>query len=277
MQADADAESRVDTTDRPFVGDSARRLAHMLPGTWELEMGNLQLPESDARQCLAWAWSGPGSPLRTATASHCLREIPAAAILSDGAGRMLVVTGRPWDGAVLVGAIATTPEFLSLDVRQPASIAAPTIPAALSQVTARLLPYYDRALVQGHRLMLDTALDHMRQARAGTDQPGLLPLAVALRQHAPYLIRHLRGPGAQPLSGQSAAFLDRAEETLASDVPADERETAELLERLLDDGTGLAGMVDALSPHLADEPASPRAVPGLPAGPPARPAGPRPL
>ncbi|MGW4200330.1 hypothetical protein [Streptomyces sp. NPDC004726] len=266
---------RVDTTDRPFIGDSARRIAQALPGTWELEMGNLQLPESDARQHLARAWPVPDSPLPTATRDH-LREMPAAAFLSDGTGRTLVVTERPWDHAVLIGAIAPTPEFLSLDVRQPASIAAPTIPAALSQVTGRLLPSYDRALVDGHRRMLDTVLDHMRQARASADRPDLLPLAVAVRQHAPYLIRHLRGPGTWPLSGQSAAFLDRAEEALAADVPDGERETAQVLDRWLDHGTRIADMVDSLDRHLAHTPAPPGAVPGLPPGPPGRAAGPRP-
>ncbi|MEU5162305.1 hypothetical protein AB0G74_22240 [Streptomyces sp. NPDC020875] len=264
--------ARVGTTDRPFIGDTARRIAQGLPGTWELAVGHLQLPHSDARQSLDRAWSVPGGPLPVATRSH-LRDMPAAAFFSDHAGRELVVVARPWDDTVLVGAIAPHSEFPSLDVRQPASISAKTIPAARAQVTGRLLPSYDRALVEGHRRMLDTVLNGIREARASEGWPDLLPLAAGASQHVPYLLQHLRGSGTRPLSGQSAAALDRAEEVFGAGIPADVRRTARVLEAWLEHGTRIADMIDTLDPHLADTPPPAKTAPALPPGLPGQAAG----
>lgn len=61
-----------------------------------MELGNLQLPASDARNRLHRAWSAPDGPLPTATRSYS-RQMPAAAFLTHEDGRVLVVTERPWD------------------------------------------------------------------------------------------------------------------------------------------------------------------------------------
>lgn len=257
---------RLDTSDHRFIGDAARRIARGLPGTWDLEMGNLRLDESDARGRLTRAWSRAGSPLGTAVSSY-LREVPAAAFLSDGAGRELVVADAPWNrGSIVIGAIAPHVDFLALDVHRPTSVAALTVPAVLQRITRELLPSYDRALVEGHRWMLDTVLNGIREARASEERPDLLPLTVGMREHVPYLIRHLRGPGTWPLSEQSTTALDRAEEVLGADIPADQRETARVLEGWLDHGTRIADMIDTLDPRLADTPPA-RGLPPAPPGP----------
>ncbi|MFF3556154.1 hypothetical protein ACFYXL_22430 [Streptomyces tsukubensis] len=267
---------RLDTSDHPFIGDAARHVARGLPGTWDLEMGNLRLDESDARGRLARAWSSPGSPLATATGSY-LREMPAAAFLSDRAGRELVLADAPWNrGSIVVGAIAPHLGFLALDVHRPTSVAALTVPSALQQITRELLPSYDRALVEGHRRMLDTVLNGIREAQASGKRPDLLPLAVGVQEHVPYLIQHVRTAGTRQLSEQSTTALNRAEEMLGAGIPTDEQETARVLKGWLDHGTRIANMIDTLDPYLADPPAPADTARGLPPAPPGPAAGPRP-
>ncbi|MET9958151.1 hypothetical protein ABZ128_03535 [Streptomyces sp. NPDC006326] len=258
----------VNISRQPFIGDTASRIARALAGTWEIELGNLQLPASDARNRLHRAWSDADGPLPATTRSYS-RQMPAAAFLTHEDGRVLVVTERPWDHQVLVGAIAPHTDFLALDVRQPISIAASTVPAAVDKVSRTLLPSYDRALVQAHLQMFDATLTRVHAARHGAEHPEMLPLAISLRAHAPYLIRHLHASGPWPSSAQSAAALDRASQALTADPPADDRSTAEMLDRWLDHGSRVTEMVRSLDPHIAvHTPHRTTAPPGLPPRPP---------
>lgn len=266
----------MDISRQPFIGDTASRIARALAGTWEMELGNLQLPASDARNRLHRAWSAPDGPLPTATRSYS-RQMPAAAFLTHEDGRVLVVTERPWDHQVLVGAIAPHTDFLALDVPQPASIAASTAPAAVDKVIRALLPSYDRALVQAHLQIMDTTLARVHAARHSAEHPEMLPLALSLRAHAPYLIRHLRASGPWPASAQSAAALDRASRALTADPSADDGPAAEVLDRWLDHGRRVTEMVRSLDPHAAGRSTNRTTEPpGLPPRPPGTSTGPSP-
>ncbi|MEV7706614.1 hypothetical protein AB0O59_26740 [Streptomyces sp. NPDC088922] len=164
----------VDITRRPFIGDAARRIAQALDGTWEVEIGNLQLPESDARQRLRWAWSAPVRSLSSDPRVYGA-QMSAAAFLTHEDGRELVVTEQPYADQLLVGALASDIEFLSLGIQPPASIVAPTEQAALEKITRTLLPSYDRALTEAHLLMLATTLAQAREARSSAEHADLIP------------------------------------------------------------------------------------------------------
>ncbi|MFJ8888182.1 hypothetical protein ACIRJR_32935 [Streptomyces sp. NPDC102402] len=264
----------LDITRRPFLGDAARRIAQALDGTWEVEIGNLQLPESDARQRLRWAWSAPDDSLSYTVGAYGA-QMSAAAFLSHEDGRELVVAERPWDKQLLVGALAPHVDFPSLGVRPPASIVAPTEQAALEKITRTLLPSYDRALTEAHLLMLATTLARAREAHSSAEHADLKPLASALRQHAPYLIRHLRSTLPEPLAAQSAAVLDRAEKTFTLAPPPKDQAASELLDQWLEHGTRLTEMTRSLDHGLIDRPSPSPAQPVLPQ-PPSGPASPSP-
>ncbi|MFE9725960.1 hypothetical protein ACFYQ5_20770 [Streptomyces sp. NPDC005794] len=265
----------VDITRRSFIGDVARRIAQALDGTWEVELGNLQLPQSDARQRLRWAWSAPVRSLSSNPRAY--GALSAAAFLTHEDGRELVVTEQPYADQLLVGVLAPHIEFLSLGIQPPASIGVPTEQAALKKITRTLLPSYDRALADAHLLMLDTTLVQVREARGSAEHADLMPLASALRQHAPYLIRHLRSTLPGPLAAQSAALLNRAEKTFTLAPPPEDRAAGELLDQWLEHGKRLTEMTRSLEHGLIDRPSlAPAAQPGLPPQPPNGPASPRP-
>ncbi|MET8921647.1 hypothetical protein ABZW26_04450 [Streptomyces sp. NPDC004623] len=265
----------VDITRRPFIGDAARRIAQALDGTWAVEIGNLQLPESDARQRLRWAWSAPDGSLSYTVGAYGA-QMSAAAFLAHEDGRELMVAERPWDKQLLVGALAPHIDFPSLGIQPPASIVAPTEQTAVKKITRTLLPSYDRALADAHLLMLDATLAQVREARDSAEHADLMPLASALRQHAPYLIRHMRSTLPGPRAAQSAAVLDRAEETFTLAPPPEDQAASELLDQWLEHGTRLTEMTRSLDHGLIDRPApAPAAQPGLPQ-PPSGPASPSP-
>ncbi|WWM28101.1 hypothetical protein QBW33_31145 [Streptomyces sp. B21-104] len=265
----------VDITHRPFIGDAARRIAQALDGTWEVEIGNLQLPESDARQRLRWAWSAPVRSLSSNPRAYGA-QMSAAAFLTHGDGRELVVAEQPYADQLLVGVLAPHIEFLSLRVLPPASIVASTEQAAVKKITHTVLPSYDRALADAHLLMLDATLAQVREARDSAEHADLMPLASALRRHAPYLIRHMRSTLPGPLVAQSAAVLDRAENTFTLAPPPEDQAASELLDQWLEHGTRLTEMTRSLDHGLIDRPAPASAAqPGLPQ-PPSGPASPSP-
>lgn len=236
----------MEVTHRSYLGDTAAWIAVCLDGTWKVEVGNLGMPSSDAQDRLEYAWSN--GPLLDALRTHG-DQMSAAAFLTHDDGRELVVTRRPSDQQILVGAVAPDTEHLTLDLDRPDSIVAATSFEAAKKVTQTLLPSYDRTMVQAHQQMLDTTLARVREARHSSRQPEMLPLAKSLRAHAPYLIRHLRSTGSPPSSAQSATVLDRAEEALAADPPTDVPSAAQMLEQWLDHGTRVTEMVRSLDPH----------------------------
>lgn len=172
---------------------------------------------------------------------------------------------RPWDKQLLVGALAPHIDFPSLGIQPPTSIVAPTEQAALKKISRTLLPSYDQALADAHLLMLDATLAQVREARDSAEHADLMPLASALRQHAPYLIQRLRSTLPGPLAAQSAAVLDRAEKTFTLAPPPEDQAASELLDQWLEHGTRLTEMTRSL----------PAAQPGLPQ-PPSGPASPSP-
>ncbi|MER6723171.1 hypothetical protein [Streptomyces halstedii] len=103
-----------------------------------------------------------------------------------------------------------------------------------------------------------------------------MPLASALRQHAPYLIRQLRSTLPGPLAAQSAAVLDRAARTFTLAPPPEDQAASVLLDQWLEHGARLTEMTRSLDHGLIDRPApAPAAPPGLPQ-PPSGPASPSP-
>ncbi|MFF7438976.1 hypothetical protein [Streptomyces sp. NPDC008122] len=259
---------QVSTSHQAFIGDIGRGIAHRLNGSWTVEVGNCQLAPSDARTRLRFLWDSSNGPLSGTMRSY-EGEVDAATFLyAEETGLELAVLRRPWDGQIVVGALASTTAFTSLDTVTPVSVAAPDLAGVLKQVAETLLPSYEHALAQAHFRLLERVLDQIRAAHAKGALPRIWSLNEDLCQHWYGLDQHLRrglyGPLPEPLDD----LLRTADVALSEGSAQDEEGAVRLLEHWLQQGTRLVDLVRPLDPDLAARAVTPLASPALPPGPP---------
>ncbi|MFD9484644.1 hypothetical protein ACFWBX_11685 [Streptomyces sp. NPDC059991] len=132
----------------PDLASFAIALADELPGNWTSEhQTHTQYPDQFARAEHVWDMN----LLAQAIAEHVLDQ---DAVLTRDDGTRLYVIARPRSGEeFLVGAVtpAGMPAEAFRTVREPDGIAVPDDPAqAAADITADLLPRYDKALAQVH-------------------------------------------------------------------------------------------------------------------------------
>ncbi|MGW2046209.1 hypothetical protein ACWCPF_13640 [Streptomyces sp. NPDC001858] len=151
----------VDVSPRPFLGDTADRIAARLPGTWSAQVAIYAHPLWQG-DLLPWLWDR-GELVRAVED----QRVPYAATLTSDAGVELLLAERdenPQRG-YLVGALTSPQEFDDSynNPYAPPSMVLPSRPdPAAEAITGTFLPAYHRAL---HARRLDaviTALDELR-------------------------------------------------------------------------------------------------------------------
>ncbi|MFI8103426.1 hypothetical protein [Streptomyces sp. NPDC086023] len=256
----------VTATHQTFIGDIGRSIAARLDDSWTVETGNCALSPSDSRSRLNFLWDSLGGSLSYVMQSYA-EQVSAVAFLCSETGLELAVLRRPWDGQIVVGALAPEAQFASLGAVAPVSVVAPDVASVLKKVTEALLPSYEHALAQAHFRLLGGVLDQLRAARTTGALPRLGALNEDLCRHWYGLDHHLRGlydPLPEPLGG----LLRRADVALSGGSAQDEEGAVQLLEHWLQQGTRLVDLVQSLD---ADFTAPSAILPGsasLPPGPP---------
>ncbi|MEU2231258.1 hypothetical protein [Streptomyces vietnamensis] len=256
----------VTTTQQTFIGDIGRGIAARLDGSWTVEAGNCLLSPSDSRSRLNFLWDSLGGSLSYVMQSYS-EQVSAVAFLCSETGLELAVLRRPWDGQIVVGALAPDAQFASLGTMTPVSVVAPDVAGVLKKVTEKLLPSYEHALAQAHFRLLRGVLDQIRAARTSGALSRVWALDEDLCQHWHGLDQHLRGRyGTLPKSLDD--LLRGTDAALDEGSAQDEEGAVQLLEHWLQQGTQLVDLVQSLDPDFTAPPVTPSAPASLPPGPP---------
>ncbi|MBT2409359.1 hypothetical protein J7I94_02075 [Streptomyces sp. ISL-12] len=293
---------RVTMSGRHFIGDTARDIAHRLPGTWTARVAVYEHPVWQ-EDLVPWVWdSGElGQAVQNA-------RIPYAAFLTNLSTdtRLLLVErpGHPRDH--LVGAFAPSAFFERPGApHAPRSVVAPSSPGRAAQAIAeRFLPAYDRAV---HNWRADTVAEALslihaklsswrdHRARAWSLDASPADVAVfgeatsafldtawrefhAVMHHAPALLDRCRPAStawpqdARPLDLLARALLDT--ENTREDVDAGALSPAEhpvriwrAIETWLTHRETFQRQARAAAPRPPTAPALPAPPPALPPGP----------
>jgi hypothetical protein len=256
----------VSTTHQTFIGDIGRSIAARLDDSWTVEAGNCRLSPSDSRNRLNFLWDSLGGSLSYVMQSYS-EQVSAVAFLCSETGLELAVLRRPWDGQIVVGALAPEAQFASLGTVTPVSVTAPDVAGALKKVMETLLPSYEHALAQAHFRLLGRVLDQLRAARTTGALPRLWSLNEDLCRHWYGLDQHLRGRyGTLP---EPLDDLLRGTDVALSEGSAQDKEGAvQLLEHWLQQGTRLVDLVQSLDPDFTAPSITPPGSASLPPGPP---------
>ncbi|MEV4943608.1 hypothetical protein [Streptomyces zaomyceticus] len=257
----------VTTTRQTFINDIGRGIAARLDDSWTVEVGNCLLSPSDSRSRLNFLWDSLGGSLSYVMQSYS-EQVSAVAFLRSENGLELAVLRRPWDGQIVVGALAPDAQFTSLGTAAPVSVAAPDVAGVLKKVTETLLPSYEHALAQAHFRLLGRVLDQIRSARTNNALLRVWALNEDLCQHWYGLDQPLRRGVYGPLPKALDGLLRGAEAALTEGSAQDEEGAVQLLERWLQQGTLLVDLVQSLDPDFTASSVIPSAPAPLPPGPP---------
>ncbi|MFE2011131.1 hypothetical protein [Streptomyces sp. NPDC059491] len=257
----------VTTTPQTFIGDIGRGIAARLDDSWTVEVGNCLLLPSDSRSRLNFLWDSLGGSLSYVMQSYS-EQVSAVAFLCSESGLELAVLRRPWDGQIVVGALAPEAQFASLGTVAPVSVVAPDVAGVLKKVSETLLPSYEHALAQAHFQLLRGVLDRIRAAGTNGPLSRVWSLNEDLCHHWYGLDQHLRRGVYGPLPKALDDLLRGTDVALSEGNAQDEEGAVQLLERWLRLGTQLVGLVQSLDPALAadavPQPVSPVLLPGPP-------------
>ncbi|WUH90368.1 hypothetical protein OG900_09805 [Streptomyces sp. NBC_00433] len=163
----ADQDMTLTASSRAWLGDTATRIAALLPGQWHTRIEVYALP--------VWQADLDGTLWDAGALATALRSdrVPHAAVLADGRGTELLMADRPGHSdELLIGA------FVHADLLPPPredpggphSITTTTDPAiAAHAITGRLLPAYRAAVYQRRAQEVATHLAHA--LNTGTARP----------------------------------------------------------------------------------------------------------
>ncbi|WP_225847278.1 hypothetical protein [Streptomyces sp. HPF1205] len=218
----ADRQITLNAGTRPWLGDTAQKIAALLPGAWQTRTEVYCLPVWQ-QDLAAWLWDD--GDLISAVRNQ---RIPYGVVLADGSGTELLMVDKPNNvGELLIGAFARAEldgPFAD-DSAAPNSITTSTQPGPTAEaITSRLLPAYRQAVY--HRRVKEVAvrLDHALSAESARslvrstwppdDGTGIGTSILARVQlahqealwddfrsfllHGPHLLDHLKGIAPQP-------------------------------------------------------------------------------
>ncbi|HEX5566531.1 MAG TPA: hypothetical protein VFY14_06295 [Streptomyces sp.] len=151
--------AEVTTSNRRFIGDTARDIARLLPGQWEVRIELYSHPVWQ-QDLVPWLWD-------SGELAHAVQNerIPYAATLTDTAGTTLLLVERPGHQLdYLVGAFAPEPfEEGYGDPHAPRSLTLPPFAGRAARTIAdRFLPAYERAVHARRIATVAEALDCIR-------------------------------------------------------------------------------------------------------------------
>ncbi|CAM5445563.1 hypothetical protein [Streptomyces hirsutus] len=183
--------AEVVTSSQRFIGDTARDIARLLPGQWDVRIELYSHPVWQ-QDLVPWLWDS-GELVRAVQT----QRIPYAATLTDTSETTLLLIERPdHQLGYLVGAFAPEPfEEGYGDPHAPHSIALPPFAGRAARgIADRFLPAYERAVHAGRIATVAEALD-----RIHAEQDAWAAIIASSR--------HRNAP---PLGEVAETFLNRA-------------------------------------------------------------------